>query len=280
MVSGLRGDPCWGDAPVAQVKGGPRDPEWNRLSGSPWTHVCTDPARLDVYPVPGMSRLVHRVLRLALAGVVVLVAVVAAANAVVILRTDDAIRTDADDLRPAQVVVVPGSHVREDGSLGPVVAERVEAAVALHRAGTVAAVLVSGDHGTAGYNETDAMRDAVLAAGVPPDDVFTDHAGFSTWHTMSRAREIFGVETAVVVTQGVYVARAVDLGAAAGIDTQGYVVRDGGRRGRELLARVRGLGESLLRPGVVGGPTIPITGDGRDSWAALPRPADGGSGRP
>ena len=213
----------------------------------------------------------RRVLRAAVVAALALITLgaglVVAANAVVLLRTDDALTTRAGDLVPAQVVIVPGSHVHPDGTLGPVVAERVEAAVALHRAGTVQKVLVSGDHGGAGYNETDPMRDAVLAAGVPASDVFTDYAGFSTWATMSRAREVFGVETAVVVTQGAYAARTVDLAAAAGIEAQGYVVREGGRRGREALARVSGLWEALVRPEVTGGPTHPITGDGRSSWA-------------
>lgn len=209
----------------------------------------------------------RRALRAGAAALALGVGVVATANAVVLLRTDDDLTTQVGDLAPAQVVIVPGSHVRADGTLGPVVAERVEAAVALHRAGTVEKVLVSGDHGGADYDETGPMRDAVLAAGVPPADVFTDYAGFSTWATMSRAREVFGVETAVVVTQGAYAARTVDLAAAAGIEAQGYVVRDGGRRGREVLARVSGLVESVVRPEVTGGPTHPITGDGRTSWA-------------
>lgn len=214
-----------------------------------------------------MSRWIARFLRLVVVGAVVLATVAVTANVVVVTRTDDRVTSDPENLDPAQVGIVPGSHVRDDGSLGPVVAERVEAAVALYLAGVVEKVLVSGDNGTAAYNETDAMRNAVLAAGVPAADVFTDYAGFSTWHTMSRARDVFGVETAVVVTQSAYVARAVDLGDAAGIDTQGYVTREGGRRGREWLARVRGLAEATWRPTVVGGPTIPITGDGRASWA-------------
>lgn len=227
------------------------------------------------------SRWRKAVLRACVVGVVLGAVVVAAANAVVVSRTSDRVTTDPDDLDRVQVAIVPGSRVRDDGSLGRVVAERVEAATALYRDGTVDKVLVSGDNGTATYNEPDAMRDAVLAAGVPAEDVFTDYAGFSTWHTMRRAKEIFEVETAVVVTQGTYVARAVDLGLAAGIDIQGYAIGDGGRWGRELLARVRGLGEAIWRPGVTGGPTIPITGDGRASWATAPpdyRPSEGSMG--
>ncbi|MDF9715680.1 YdcF family protein [Nocardioides sp. ChNu-153] len=114
------------------------------------------------------------------------------------------------------------------------------------------------------------MRDAVLAAGVPAEDVFVDYAGFSTWHTMRRAHDVFGVESAVVVTQDTYAVRAVDLGTAAGIEVQGYVAGDAGRHVRETLARVRGLGEATWRPSVTGGPAIPIDGDGRASWSEGP----------
>jgi SanA protein len=217
-----------------------------------------------------MRRWLRRVLRLCVVGSVLGAGVVAAANVVVVARTQDRVTSEADELERAQVVIVPGSHVRDDGSLGPVVSERVEAAATLHRAGAAEKVLVSGDNGTAGYDETDAMREAMLMAGVPAEDVFADYAGFSTWHTMSRAHDVFGVDTAIVVTQSAYVARSVDLGEAAGIDTQGYVVREGGRRGREVLARVSGLVQATLRPTVVGGPEVPIAGDGRASWADAP----------
>lgn len=196
--------------------------------------------------------------------------VVGTANAVVLARTHDRTTDDPAALPHAQVAIVPGSMVRPDGTLGTVVQARVDAGIALYEAGTVDAVLLSGDNGTPTYNEPDTMRDAVLAAGVPPEDVFTDYAGFDTWHTMRRAREVFEVESAIVVTQGFHVARAVDLGRAAGLEVHGLAVGDEARlrvSARELLARVSGLGEATLKPDVVGGPTIPITGDGRDSWA-------------
>jgi SanA protein len=195
------------------------------------------------------------------------VALVAVANVVVLARTGGRIAEDADDLRPAQVAIVPGSMVRSDGTLGRVVQERLDAAVSLYRDGVVDKLLLSGDNGTPDYDEPDAMRDAALAAGVAAEDVFTDYAGFDTWHTMRRAREVFRVETAVVVTQDFHVARAVDLGGAAGLDVQGYVAGSTGAGYREVLARVSGLGEATFRPSVTGGPAIPITGDGRTSWA-------------
>ena len=192
------------------------------------------------------------------------------ANVVVVARTGDQVVREVEDVRPAQVAIVPGSLVRSDGTLGRVVQQRVDAAVRLHEAGLVEAVLVSGDNGTPSYNEPDSMRDAVLAAGVPAQDVFTDYAGFDTWHTMRRAREVFGVETAVVVTQDTYAARSVDLARAAGIEVQGFVAGDAGGLAREVLARVDGLREATWTPEVTGGEPIPITGDGRTSWADSP----------
>lgn len=195
---------------------------------------------------------------------------VASANAVVLNRAERWIVHDPADLPHAQVAIVPGSLVRADGSLGAVVRQRVDAAVALYEAGKVDKLLLSGDNGTHEYNEPDTMRDAVLAAGVPPGDVFTDYAGFSTWHTMRRAREVFRVTSAVVVTQNFHLARSVDLARAAGIDVHGLGVGDiNGRRAgaREVIARVRGLGEAIVRPEVVLGPELPIAGDGRTSWA-------------
>ncbi|KQP25502.1 vancomycin high temperature exclusion protein [Aeromicrobium sp. Leaf272] len=218
-----------------------------------------------------MSRSTSRVLRIAGLAVTALVgSSVVVANLVVVGRTFDDLTRDVDDLGPAQVVIVPGAGVYPDGTLGRPVEERVRAAVALHDAGLVEKILLSGDNGTSTYNEPDAMRLAVLEAGVPAADVFTDYAGFSTWHTMRRARDVFGVEDAIVVTQGVYAARTVDLGVAAGLDVEGYVVSEGGRRAREWIARVRGLGEATFRPRVTPGPAIPITGDGRASWADEP----------
>ncbi len=145
---------------------------------------------------------------------VVGVALVVVANLLVVGRTSERITRQPDDLDPAQVAIVPGAGVYPDGSLGRPVEQRVRAALELYDRGLVEKILVSGDNGTPSYNEPDAMRDAVLEAGVPAADVFTDYAGFSTWHTMRRARDVFEADTAIVVTQGVYAARTVDLGVA------------------------------------------------------------------
>lgn len=227
----------------------------------------TEPPSSEDRRRPGRGRTVALLLTgAAVSGVGLLVA----ANLIVVATAADDLTRDVDDLEPAQAVIVPGAGVYADGSLGVPVQERVDAAVELYATGLVEKILLSGDNGDESYNEPDAMRRAVLAAGVAPEDVFTDYAGFDTWHTMRRAADVFGVETAVVVTQGLYAARTVRLGQGAGIDTQGYVVSEGGRRAREWLARVTGLYEAGRQPAVTPGDPIPITGDGRASWSEQP----------
>jgi len=174
----------------------------------------------------------------------------------------------------AQVAIVPGALVHPDGRMSAMLADRVQSAADLYRAGKVGRILVSGDHHRLGYDETDTMRDALLRAGVPSRAIFTDYAGFDTWSTMVRAREVFGVERAVVVTQGFHMARALSLGRSAGLDVHGLVSDRGHRYGsqgtksevRELAARVKGLQQAVLEPEVLLGPPHPIEGNGRASW--------------
>ena len=226
----------------------------------------------------------RRLLRALVAGRVVRITVLvglvgavalAGVNVLVLARTHGRIHSDAADLATAQVAIVPGALVKPDGTLSAMLRDRIAGAVELYRDGTVDRILVSGDHGRLGYDETDTMRDAVLAAGVPPEAVFTDYAGFDTWSTMARARDIFGVDSAIVVTQGFHAARAVDLGRAAGLDIQALTVGGGyGGKGREssvreVLARVKGLKEATFRPPVMTGPELPISGDGRSSWGPV-----------
>jgi SanA protein len=217
----------------------------------------------------------RKVLRIGVLVAVLGVLFVSGANAVVLARSHGRIHAGVGGVHAAQVAIVPGALVRSDGTMSAMLRDRVAGAVALYESGTVTRILVSGDHHRLGYDETDTMRDAVLAAGVPAEAVFTDYAGFDTWSTMRRARQVFDVRSAVVVTQGFHAARAVDLGRAAGIDTQALTV--GGSYGtkgrissiREVVARVKGLGEAILRPAVTGGPELPISGAGPSSWGPL-----------
>ena len=177
-----------------------------------------------------------------------------------------------------EVAIVPGALVEPDGDLSTMLGDRVEQAVRLWRAGKVEKILVSGDHGTWEYDEPDAMRMALVHEGVPPRDVFEDHAGFDTWATMVRARRIFGVRRAVVVTQGFHMPRALFLADQAGIEATGLTsdLSPYGFQGkksdvREVLSRVKAVADVTLDTPAMAGPKIPIaSADGRESWGPAP----------
>lgn len=202
--------------------------------------------------------------------------VVVAANAYVILSEGEA-TADVEDVPRAQVAIVPGAFVEPDGDMSAMLADRVQQTVALWRAGKVERILVSGDHHRWSYDEPDTMRDALEREGVPARDIFTDHAGFDTWSTMVRAKRIFGVRSAVIVTQGFHMPRALYLADAAGLDATGLTadLHGYGRQGlfsdgREVLSRVKAVADVTTGADVVLGPPVPITGPARASWGPPP----------
>ena len=212
---------------------------------------------------------------------------VVGANAYVLWKGGDS-TAEVSDVPGAEVAIVPGALVEPDGDMSSMLAARVEQASRLWHAGKVEKILVSGDHGAWKYDEPDTMRKALVADGVAPEDVFEDHAGFDTWATMVRAREIFGVRDAAVITQGFHMPRALYLADAAGIDATGLTadLQSWGVQGRkssvrEVLSRVKAVADVTLETPAMAGPKIPIsTTDGRESWGPAPPPGTPPAGSP
>ncbi len=151
------------------------------------------------------------------------------------------------------VAVVFGAGLR-DGQPSPYLADRLDAAVRLYRAGKVKAVLVTGDNSRPTYDEPDAMRGYLVRHGVPDKSVVSDFAGFDTWDSCARARKVFGVDRAVLVSQGFHIRRAVALCEAAGVRSYGVGVDAphdvtwyyGGTR--EIFAAGKALLDAVFRP--------------------------------
>ena len=122
---------------------------------------------------------------------------------------------------PAPVALVLGAKVDPGGEPSPFLAARLDLARRLYEAGTVRAILVSGDHMRWEYDEPDAMRDWLMRRKVPSDRIALDHAGFDTYDSCFRAHRIFGVTQAIVVTQSFHIERAVTLCRRLGIDATG-----------------------------------------------------------
>lgn len=171
-------------------------------------------------------------------------------------------------------VIVLGARVfPKSGRLSDMLADRMKTALELYRAGKAERFLLSGDHGTKEYDEVNAMKDFLLEEGVPAEDIFLDHAGFDTYDSMYRARAIFQVESALVVTQEFHLPRAVYIARSLGLDAVGVTADRQPYVGmarnhlRETLARVKAVLSVTFRtkPTYLG-ETIPITGDALKSW--------------
>ncbi len=231
-----------------------------------------------------------RLTKAAVAGGAAIVLAIGGANAYILLTAEGEATASVADVPHAEVAIVPGALVKPNGKMSAMLADRVRQADALWKAGKVDRILVSGDHHTWAYDEPDTMRRALVAAGVPGRVIFEDHAGFDTWATMVRARSIFAVHDAVVVTQGFHMPRALYLADAAGIDATGLTadLHQWGYQGRrseirEVLSRVKAIADTALDTPAVGGEKIPISGDdGRVSWGPPPpsgTPPAGSPGR-
>lgn len=135
---------------------------------------------------------------------------------------DARVRTTAD--APAQQVAVVFGAGLWEGRPSPYLAHRLDAAAELYRTGKVRVVLVTGDNSRVEYDEPDAMRTYLSARGVPDGRIVSDYAGFDTWDSCVRAKKIFGVDRAVLVSQGFHIRRAIALCRSAGIDAYGVGV--------------------------------------------------------
>ena len=220
-------------------------------------------------------------------GAVALILLIAFANLYVLTTGGDS-TSEVGEVPRVEVAIVPGALVEPDGDMSAMLAARVEQASRLWHAGKVEKILVSGDHGSWRYDEPDTMRKALVRDGVRPRDVFEDHAGFDTWATMVRARSIFGVREAVVITQGFHMPRALFLADEAGIEATGLTadLQPWGYQGRksavrEVLSRVKAIADVTLETPALAGPKIPIaTTDGRESWGPEPPPNTPPAGSP
>ncbi|MFG2883261.1 vancomycin high temperature exclusion protein [Streptomyces sp. NPDC048297] len=168
------------------------------------------------------------------------------------VSTAGRLRTTADAPR-TDVAVVFGAGLW-DGEPSPYLAHRLDAAARLYRDGRIRVVLVTGDNSREDYDEPDAMRAYLKRHGVPDRRIVSDYAGFDTWDSCVRARRIFGVHRAVLISQGFHIRRAVALCRAAGVDSYGVGVTDkhdvtwyyGGTR--EVFAAGKAALDAVFRP--------------------------------
>ncbi|MGN0980886.1 MAG: vancomycin high temperature exclusion protein [Candidatus Avoscillospira sp.] len=172
-------------------------------------------------------------------------------------------------LEDVDCILILGCGVRADGSPSLMLRDRLDMGHRLYEAGVAPKLLMSGDHSRTDYDEVNTMKDYAMAAGVPSEDVFMDHAGFSTYESMYRARDIFCAEKIVIVSQEYHLSRAVYDARALGLDAYGMAAEDIRYAGqfmrdlREILARCKDFFYCLLQPEPTFlGEAIPVSGNG------------------
>lgn len=212
-----------------------------------------------------------RCILLFLAGLVLLgILIISAINIFMICYADSFTLTEAEaaQLEETDCIMVLGCGVYQDRPT-PLLEDRLKRGIAVFHAGAAPKILMSGDHGQENYDEVNIMKQYALDAEISEDNIFMDHAGFSTYESMYRAKEIFGIDKMIIVTQKYHLSRAIYIARMLGIEAygvasdyrsfSGQIYRDC----REILARVKDSFVALIQPKPTYlGEAIPISGSG------------------
>lgn len=217
----------------------------------------------------------EKLMKIFLAFIVAFIAVVLGINGFVKITAGRRITTierlteEKGTEKQIDAVLVLGAQVKPDGSLSKMLKERLDTGISIYKAGLTDRMIMSGDHGSDDYDEVNAMKSYAIGQGVPSECIFMDHAGFSTYESMYRAKEVFEAENLVVVTQKYHMYRALYDAKALGIEVKGVtcdtkVYRgDRYRKLREAAARIKDVGYTIAKPKPTYlGDVIPVTGNG------------------
>lgn len=175
---------------------------------------------------------------------------------------------EATNLDDVDCILVLGAGVWGDRPTH-MLEDRLEYGISLYKMGASGKLLMSGDHGRENYDEVNVMKNYAVNHGVLSSDVFMDHAGFSTYESIYRARDIFEAEKIIIVTQEYHLYRAIFIADKLGLEAYGVAsdpreyVGQRSRNIRELLARVKDFLYVIVKPEPTYlGDTIPVSGDG------------------
>ena len=176
---------------------------------------------------------------------------------------------EAAELNDVDCIIVLGCQVKDNGNPSDMLADRLKRGIELYEQGSAPKIIMSGDHGRTEYDEVNTMKQVAIDSGVPSSDIFMDHAGFSTYESLYRAKEIFEADKLIIVTQEYHLYRALYIAEQLGIEAYGvnsdYHTYWGqsNREVREILARCKDFVNTIFKPEPTYlGETIPVSGDG------------------
>ena len=180
----------------------------------------------------------------------------------------DQIVDESSTFEDVDCILVLGAGVK-NGQPTPMLSDRLQESVFLYKVNASSRILMSGDHGSVNYDEVNAMKKFAISKGIPTSHIFMDHAGFSTYESIYRAKEIFQAKKVIIVTQEYHLYRALYIANELGLEAVGVSAtkRDYGgqiiREAREILARGKDFVNCIFKPEPTYlGDTIPVSGDG------------------
>jgi len=168
----------------------------------------------------------------------------------------------------ADCILILGAGVRNNQPT-PMLKDRLLEGIQLYNEKKAPKIIVSGDHSSEDYDEVNIMKQFAIEQGVPSSDIFMDHAGFSTYESLYRAKEIFQAKKVIIVTQDYHLYRSLFIANQLGIDAIGYTANPRSYKGqlmreaREIIARCKDFVTSYIqpKPTYLGEP-IPVNGNG------------------
>ncbi len=176
---------------------------------------------------------------------------------------------NAEKLEDIDCILILGAGIWENNQPSPMLEDRLKQGIALYQSGVSDRLLMSGDHGRKNYDEVNVMKQYAINAGVPSEDIFMDHAGFSTYESLYRARDVFEANKIIVVTQKYHIYRALYVGKGLGLKVYGVAsdlrkyAGQTKRDLREILARLKDFLYVAAKPKPTYlGDTIPVSGNG------------------
>ncbi|PIT87546.1 MAG: hypothetical protein COU31_02305 [Candidatus Magasanikbacteria bacterium CG10_big_fil_rev_8_21_14_0_10_40_10] len=215
----------------------------------------------------------HRLLKYLIIIGSVFIIFCAVINIYIVLSVKKHIYYQSDKMPPSQTALVLGAGIFANGQISDMFLDRLDTAVDLYNQNKIKKILVSGDHGRQNYDEVNKAKDYLLSKGISGEDIFLDHAGFDTYDSIYRAKEIFQVDSLIIITQDFHLPRALYVANQLEIKSVGLsadrheylAVRLNYLR--EIPARVKTWLEIVFNssPQFLGD-RIPITGDSKKSW--------------
>ena len=213
----------------------------------------------------------YKVLIFVIAGIALLIGITAVSLSAYMVKATEKNIFTADTFEndeKADCILILGAGVK-DGKPKPMLRDRLLTGIELYKSGAADKIIMSGDHGRADYDEVNVMRSFAIEQGVRAEDIFLDHAGFSTYDSVYRAKEIFCAEKVIIVSQKYHLPRALYVAEKLGLDAYGVAAADVSYRGqsyreaREMLARAKDFCNAALKrkPRLLGD-AIPVSGNG------------------